>query len=42
MSVYVIYSMSVVKIIKGGKDIISDDLSWTGTEFLVCGRVGVV
>ena len=29
---YVIYSVSVVKIIKGGKDIVSDDLSWVRTE----------
>ena len=36
---YVIYSMSFVKIIKSGKDIISDGLSWIRTEFLVCGRV---
>ena len=37
---YVIYSVSVVKIIKGGKTIISDGLSWVGIEFFVCGRVG--
>ena len=37
---YVIYLVSVVKIIKGGKDIISDDLNWVGTEFFVCGGVG--
>ena len=29
---YVIYSVSVVKIIKGGKDIVSDGLSWVRTE----------
>ena len=39
---YVIYSMSFVKIIKGGKDIISDGLSWIRTEFLACGRIGQV
>ena len=33
---YVTYSVSVVKIIKGGKDIISDGWSWVGTEFFVC------
>ena len=37
---YVIYSVSVVKIIKGGKDIISDGLSWVGIEFFVCEGVG--
>ena len=37
---YVIYSVSMVKIIKGGKDIVSDGLSGVGTEFLVCGGVG--
>ena len=37
---YVIYSVSVVKIIKGGKDITSDSLSWVGTEFFVCEVVG--
>ena len=37
---YIIYSVSVVKIIKDGKDIISDGLSWLGTEFFVCGGVG--
>ena len=31
---------SMVKIIEGGKDIVSDGLSGVGTEFLVCGRVG--
>ena len=37
---YIIYSMSFVKIIKGGKNIISDGLSWIGTELFACGRVG--
>ena len=37
---YVIYSVTVVKIIKGGKDIISDGLSWVKIEFFVCGGVG--
>ena len=37
---YVIYSVSMVKTIEGGKDIVSDGLSGVGTEFLVCGRVG--
>ena len=36
----VIYLVSVVKIIKGGKDIVSDCLSWVGTEFSVCGGFG--
>ena len=40
MSGYVIYSVSMVMIIKGGKDIFSDGLSGVGTEFLVCGGVG--
>ena len=40
MSGYVIYLVSVVKIIKGGKDIVSDCLSWVGTKFFVCGGVG--
>ena len=31
--VYIIYLVSVVKIIKGGNDIVSDGLSWIGTEF---------
>ena len=35
MSGFAIYLVSVVKIIKGGKDIISDDMSWVGIEFLV-------
>ena len=30
----------MVKIIKGGKDIVSDGLTGVGTEFLVCGGVG--
>ena len=38
---YVIYSMGVVKIIKGGKHIVSDGLSWVTTEFFVCGRVTI-
>ena len=42
MSGYVIYLVSVVKIIKGGKDIVSDCLSWVGTKFFVCGGVGQV
>ena len=37
---YVIYSVSVVKIIKGRKNIISNGLSWVGIEFFVCGQVG--
>ena len=37
---YIHYSVSVVKIIKGGKNIISDDLSWAGIEFFVCEEVG--
>ena len=36
MSSCVIYSVSVVKIIEGGKDIISDAWSWVGIEFFVC------
>ena len=40
MPSYVIYSVSVLKIIEGGKDIISDGLSGLGTEFFVCGGVG--
>ena len=31
--------LSMVNIIKGGKDIVSDGLSGVGTEFLVCGGV---
>ena len=37
---YVIYSVSAVKIVKSGKDIVSDGLSWVRTEFFVCGGVG--
>ena len=37
---YLIYSVSAVKIIKGGKDIIFDGLSWIGIEFFVCRGVG--
>ena len=37
---YVIYSVSMVKIIKGGKGIVSDGLSRVGTEFVVCGGIG--
>ena len=40
MPSYVIYLVSVVKTIKGGKNIVSDGLSWVGTEFFVCGGVG--
>ena len=36
---YVIHSVDVVKIIKGGKDIISDALNQVGIEFFVCGGV---
>ena len=36
---YVIYSVSMVKIIKGGKNIVSDGLSGVGTEFRVRGGV---
>ena len=36
----IIYSLSVVGIIKGGKDIISDGLSWFRIEFFVCGGAG--
>ena len=36
---YVIYLVSVVKIIKGGKYIISDGFSWVGTEFFVGGGI---
>ena len=39
VSGFVIYSLGVVKIIKDGKDIISDGLSWVVIEFLVCGEV---
>ena len=37
---YIIYPVSVVKIIKDGKDIISDGMSWVGAEFFVCRGVG--
>ena len=37
---YVICLVSVVKIVKGGKDIVSDGLSWVGTELFVCGVFG--
>ena len=40
MSGYVIFLVSVVKIIKGGMDIVSDGLSWVGTEFFVWEVVG--
>ena len=36
----VIYLVNVVEIIEGGKDIISDGLSWVRIEFFVCGGVG--
>ena len=36
---YLIYLVSVAKIIKGQKDIVSDGLSWVGTEFFVCGEI---
>ena len=39
---YIIYSVSVVKIMKGGKDIISDGLSWVEIKFFVCEGVGQV
>ena len=39
---YVIYSVSAVKIVESGKDIVSDGLSWVRTEFFVCGGVGQV
>ena len=42
MSVYVIYSLSVEKTIKGGKDIIPDSSIWVGMEFFVCGGVSQV
>ena len=37
---FVIYSVGVVKVIKSGKDIISDGLCWVNGEFLVSGGVG--
>ena len=36
----VIYLVSVVEIIEGGEDIISDYLSWVSIEFFVCGGAG--
>ena len=39
MPAYVIYAVNVVKIIKGGKDNVSDDLSWVEIEFFACGGV---
>ena len=36
----VINSVGVVKVIKGGEDIISDGLCWVSVEFLVSGSVG--
>ena len=39
MPAYVIYPVNVVKIIKGEKDNISDDLSWVEIEFFACGGV---
>ena len=40
MSDFVIYSVGVVKVIKGGKGIVSDGLSWVGIDFLLNGGVG--
>ena len=40
MSGFVIYSVGAVKIIKGGKEVISDGLSLVGIKFLVCRGVG--
>ena len=37
---YVIYLVSVAKIIKGGKYIVSDGFSCVGTEFFVGGGIG--
>ena len=37
---YIIYSVSVIKIIKGRKDIISDGLSWVEVEYFTYGGVG--
>ena len=37
---YVIYSVSVIKIIEGGIDIVSDGLCGVRNEFFVCGAVG--
>ena len=39
---YVIYLVSVAKIIKGGKYIVSDGFSCVGTEFFVGGGIGQV
>ena len=39
MSSYAIYLVSVVKIVKGEKDIISDGLSWVEIELFECGGV---
>ena len=36
----IICSVGALKIIKCGKDIISNSLSWVGIEFLICGGVG--
>ena len=36
----VIYTVRVVKIIRGGKDIVSDGFSWVRTKFFVSGGVG--
>ena len=40
MSGYVIFLVSVVKIIKGGMDLVSDGLRWVGTESFICEVVG--
>ena len=40
ISCYVVYSVDLVKIINGGKDISSDSLSWIEIEFIVCRGVG--
>ena len=42
MPSYIIYSVSVVKIINGGKDIVCNGLIWVGFEFFVCCGVGKV
>ena len=39
---FIVYSVGVVKIIKCGKDIVSDGLSWVRNEFLVCVRFSQV
>ena len=36
---YIVYSVIVVKVIKGRKDIVFDGLSWNEIEFFVCGGV---